>query len=493
MNWSQNISYAPPAAGQASWLPAKPSRREMAARGQGVILVAGLTAATLAGTAAVGGLRLADLMVSLPVMAWITLLAYRDRKHLTTAVIGVWVFSRLVRRLVDWQLGGFTSLTAISLLPMLATATLLIPVIPRWPRVPRELRQALWFMTVPVLISTLMGLVRYGASAAPEAGGWLVPLLFVPYLATRPMDDAERWSILRAGVLVCVASALYGVYQFLTMPPWDAMWLVQSGSTSSMGDPERLKMRVWGTLASSGTAGIIWALALVAAFADRGWRIAWRGPVVTALCAGLTITLVRGGWVSAVAGVACFVMLTRGRDGAKVAFVAVLAGLVLFFAVPHLPGGDRIGKRLQTFQNLESDGSANARVNITRDLVVGVARNPLGTGIGFKTAGKVAGESDNIAPVDNGYGDVLLTLGPLGGLTFFGGMLLLVRRLRHTRRRKGGRRALLLAPLALATLTATGMMNILAFSFGEISGAWCWLTVGLALGVAAAPETGHSR
>lgn len=466
-------------------------RQDSAGRAQGIILCVLLTAAALLGTAQVGDLRLVDLVISAAVMAGVIALAHRDSRHLTTAIVAVWIFSRFVRRVVDWQTGGYTSLTALSLLPMLATAALVIPLLPRWRYVQGRLRLPLGLMVIPVVVASVIGLVRYGPSAAPEAGGWLLPILFVPYLATRPMTDGERWSILRACVLLCAASALYGIYQFLFLPPWDALWLVESGMTSSMGQPEPLKMRVWGTLSSAGTAGAVWALALIAAFADRGWRPAVRAVAITLLTGGLMITLVRGGWVMAAVGVVCFIMFSRGRDGLKVAAVALLAGVILIFVTPHLPGGERIGDRLQTFQELDEDQSVNARISITTNLMSEIAAQPLGAGIGFKTAGKISGDSVGLVAVDNGYGDLFLTLGPLGGLAFLGGLLLIVGQLRVARQatlcmpaRRDGR---LLAPLAMASIMAAGVMTVLVFSFAGNSGIWIWLSTGLALTPAVMP------
>ncbi len=169
------------------------------------------------------------------------------------------------------------------------------------------------------------------------------------------------------------------------------------------------------------------------------------------------------------------------------AFLATIGAIILIFVTPHLPGGERIGDRLQTFTNLEEDQSVTARISITENLIESIAEQPLGAGIGFKSAGKVGGESVGIVAVDNGYADLFLTLGPLGGLAFLGGLLMLARQLKaartRARRTPGQGNAHLLPPLAMACMVSLAAATVLAFCFAGETAVWLWLTVGLASGV----------
>ncbi len=383
------------------------------------MLVGLMVGVAFAGAATLGGLRPVGLLAGAIVLSTAFVLAWRDSRWLGPYVAGVWIFAPLLRRLVDWQAGGYTSLTVLSLLPMLATLTLLVPTLPRLRYLPRRLRLPLALMVVPIVVAGVIGFVRYGVAAAPETAGWLTPMLFVPYFATRAMTEAERWWVLRWVVGLATVSAAYAWYQFLFLPPWDALWLVESGMTSSMGQPEPLKIRAWGTINSVGPAASVWALALIAAFADRRWMSWLRAACLIVLCGALLISIVRIGWIMAVAGMVTYVLLAGGKHRWRTAALFIFMGVATLLIVPLLPGGDRVVDRAATFGNLAEDNSARARLSITGELVSSITQNPLGAGLGAAASDKVAGDGRSVTGIDNGYLGLFVTLSVPGALCWF--------------------------------------------------------------------------
>ncbi len=240
-------------------------------------------------------------------------------------------------------------------------------------------------------------------------------------------------------------------------------------------------MRVWGTLNSAGTAGFVWSLAVVVAFADRTWRLPVRAVVLTVLIGGLMITLVRIGWIMAVVGVVAYLAMSRRRDKLRLMALAAVCGVILVAVTPLLPGGDRITSRMQTFGELENDGSFRSRVSITLSLAEEILSEPIGRGIGFKTAGKVSGDSVSLTAIDNGYGDLFLSLGLLGGAAYALGVLLIAVQVSPwgPRSRVTSDRATL-SGLAVAYFVATAAGTFSAFVLTAAAGTWTWLVLGLA-------------
>ncbi len=480
---TNDIAYDPGSRTRARSVPVGGSRRKRSAGHtvsiEGLLGCFAITAGGLGATAALGGLRIADLVITGLVMVGCIILATRDSRFLMVAVFAAWMFTPLVRRIVDWQSGGYTSITALSLLPMMVTSAIAIPLYPRRRQVPRRLGQPLLLMALPVAVAAAYGVIRYGPGAVLEAAGWLMPLIAVPYLATRPTTpDEKRW-LIRAAVLLAALASLYGIYQFMFLPIWDAIWLAQSGMMSSMGRPVAMEIRVWGPLNDCGSAATVWALAIVAAFAERRWHPAVRYPVIALHLLALSVTFVRIGWIMAVGGLLIQVVLSGRRGGISIAASVVVALAALTLALPYLPQGGKVLDRLVSFSDLENDTSYQSRAMSTQEMLRQVATQPFGIGMGYRTAAKISGSSTEIVAVDNGYADLLMTLGWVGAICYaygFAGLFGVGWRAIARDRRAwspgefGALACASLATVAICTLASFSMVGILAIWSGGCTG-----------------------
>jgi putative inorganic carbon (HCO3(-)) transporter len=457
----------------------KASTAEISARSRYAILCLIAYLGVMALCAKMGVLRVPDLVVTIPTLIAATALAMRDSKRLATFVVVVWILSRFVRRLIDWQMGGFESLTVLSLLPMMTSLTLIIPTIPRLQRLPNRISQALLLIVGPTLVATVIGIASYGSAAIIDAGGWLLPLLFIPYYAARPTPLAERLSTLRQVVVLAAIVAAYGWFQFVYLPPWDAMWLRESGMTSSMGQAETMSVRVWGTLSSSGPAAAFWASALgllMCGVRPAPARGALHGMLIGSV---LLLSRVRVCWLSPIVGLLTYGAL-RGRRGAGEAVgFGVLIAIVVAIAM-MLPGGDLVSDRLQSFGNLEQDNSLRTRLRIVSELVDSVAAHPFGEGIGYMSASRISGGGGKVTGLDNGFGAVAYSLGLPGAMFWFVGIACLAAALRtKVLRTSGVHRQIAVASLVQLAMSFASLAS--AFFMGGEMGIVMWLTMGLAL------------
>ncbi|TWT97965.1 hypothetical protein Pla108_21200 [Botrimarina colliarenosi] len=484
--------YPPPQAARTPLAGARQaSAAEVASRGQYVALCLGLHTLTLFACAQIDALRVPDLVVTIAVLVVCYQMAIRDSRHLAPFLISVWVLGRFVRRLIDWQEGGFESLTALSLLPMMAMLTTVICTAPRWRQAPHQLRQCLLLMGAPIAVATAIGLAAYGKAAVIDASGWLLPLLFVPYYAVRPTSLAERKSVLRFVVTLAAVVAAYGWYQFLYLPPWDAMWLRESGMTSSMGEAKVNSVRVWGTLSSTGPAAAFWASSIglmIAGVRPKPVCGALHGLLIGS---ALLLSRVRICWVSTLVGLVSFVFLKGSRGSSEAIGFAVVA--VIGVAVSTLlPGGDLVSDRLDSFTSLSDDHSFRTRKNFAFELVDLVTETPFGRGIGYGSAAKVSGASSSLAAFDNGFGAVLYSLGLPGGLLWFTGVAMLGKLLYDAAKNDltGVKPYAITGSVQLAISVASLAS---AFFMGGDMSVVLWLTIGLAFAPlpigAAAPAT----
>lgn len=217
---------------------------------------------------------------------------------------------------------------------------------------------------------------------------------------------AGRRRLLRALVVVAFAVAALGLLQRFTwngrilwfFVPWD--W----------GQPRLLQAQTSGPFVNrnhfAGYLGLLLPLGVVAALSPatvglgsgRRARLGL-GAAVATVATALIWSLSRGGWLSALAGVAlCLVLLRRGtRDaerpffpaGARTALgvVALGAGAAVAFALVPVPGpdpaapGNDIDVRLE--QTLEGPASWERRLADWRDSLPMLADHPLvGVGLG---------------------------------------------------------------------------------------------------------------
>jgi putative inorganic carbon (HCO3(-)) transporter len=406
--------------------------------------------------------------------------------HLIPYILMTYVLSPEVRRVIDYSAGTYTSVTLISITPLLATATLVFPVLSNWRRIPRPVLIPICMLGFSCIYALVVGMAHYGIAAVPEFATWALPLLVLPYLASSSADQAERDNWLKAFALIAVGVGAYTWVQFVTAPPWDMDWLISSGMTSSMGQPNPMEFRAFGPLNSTGTAGFFFPFLIAAVWTAKPLRNQWGAFAGIVVASALAITEVRAGWLMAGAMIAAgLVMRRKSSWWRQIAILAVVMGLFAV-VIPLLPGGDRVTDRLQTFGNLENDDSANARAATTTSLVRQVIGDPIGTGFGASAVGKVSGDSTMVCGIDNGFMAILVYFGWPGATLFFVALIMLVRLSSSLRRSPTDARPDLLVDLQRKPLALTAffgmLVGTLAFTaFAGLSAYVGWMLYGLML------------
>jgi len=306
--------------------------------------------------------------------------------------------NRELRRVLDWLAGEYDPRTVISVVPLAVGTLMGIPIAVRWGTINRRLRMTLIMFMFVLLYGMAIGF-RSGLAALMELTNWVVAMfaLALP-IAMRPsVETVDRW--IRSLVVVGLVVSIYGWIQFLLLPPWDAMWMLASGM-ASIGKVKPMEFRVFGPLNAPAPFAMFVGMALVPSLVSSRWRpLGWITPAV--IGAMLLLTCVRSMWIVTVVSLLVYTSARGGVEGIKRAMLIVGFTGLLFLAIPHLPGGDRVLDRASTFRDLQSDRSLQARTGIAVGGIQRLFSRPFGTGLG--STGVAAGLGSGAVVMDNGY------------------------------------------------------------------------------------------
>jgi hypothetical protein len=338
-------------------------------------------------------------------------------------VLATWIFSPELRRLVDFET-SYHAFSPISLFPTISLLPVIVCLGTEWKRLGINFRRVAIFWTIGFLFSFFIGVITLPpASSAYALVEAMTPLLFAVLLSVAGRDDDLKAVYGRVpSVLLWLAffSSLYGIFQYVSPPPWDVFWAQNSDIEGSQGETVAYGFRIFGTLNSTGPFSACLVLSILMNLprlrTSRWWSYALLAPQFIALI----LTLVRLSWITLLLGLALYLLLSPLR-GSVLRGLAVLGGTVavaiaLLFALSHGPetAASSFFDRIATFQHLSEDDSASTRVSQTETLFRYTLREPLGQGLGaVGLAAKLSSGGQTIV-VDNGYIARFLEMGFFG-------------------------------------------------------------------------------
>jgi putative inorganic carbon (hco3(-)) transporter len=387
------------------------------------------------------------------------LLAVNRSTYLVDFFMVVACTNRFLRRLIDWSEGSYDPQPLTSLAtPLIATMAVLAVALyfndlnRTWQRVAvlcgaavgyafllgvMQPRAAIYGL---LLYITSFGMMLYAALVQPNRETYL------------------RW--LRLIGLLGIGVAVYGVFQWATIPPWDAFWLESSGM-HSMGRAEAYQMNVFSTLESRGPFAFFMAVAAIPLICLPQCRRYFGLPGVAVLLLGALLSTARTSWGFIVLGVLCYVLLSGGQGIFRVALIAALLAATAAYALPMLPESERITDRVETLTELSEDSSFQGRIGIAQNGLWKVLAQPWGYGLGATGMGasKLAGQA---VIGDNGFLMLLAEFGFPGCLALALAFKLLMEelwRLGRVDRSPPVSYALALFLAALATLVISNWLD----------------------------------
>lgn len=407
------------------------------------------------------------------------LLARSDSNGLVPYIIAVWAFTPAIRRIYEWSYQEYNSVSMLSILPLLVTTTLIIPMLNKPLKLSPVLKGSLLCLSVALIYGLLVGGWKNGVAGLFDLANYAVPLAIIPYEAVRrsSLEVRKRWIICFVNVAVIVAG--YGILQFFIVPEWDAFWMNEVDMFSN-GQPLPYEIRVFSTLNSPGPAAIFLSTALVAMLINRQWRgfAGWFGVLLVAFC--LIVTLVRASWVTLVLALLLLIFLEQGKRKWGSMLAILLAGILMYSVLLAVPGGDNLVNRFTTLGNLENDYSYNDRMQFMWNIVPMLVNQPFGTGLGSVGVGTKLendGQLGQFGNFDNGILALFLTFGIVGGLAFSRALWLLAKLLWPPKLQEDSREARKYTILAFSVLIGAIAYLMFENRLVGVGGFVVWLIV----------------
>lgn len=332
----------------------------------------------------------------------------------------LWHVSPGLRRIVDYQLGGWEAQNPMSLAPFLVSAIAALGVARRLPELRRP-RFLPWSIAIICLLyGYFVGVLRLGVLPATHAlVSWLVPLLFGLYCAVEWRRYPEyQPAVRKAFLLGSLALGIYGVFQFVDPPAWDRLWMVDSGMYS-VGRAFPYEVRVFSLVNAPLPFATILVAGLFISLSGKG-----PGRIISLVVGSLALllSLVRSVWLAGTIGFIVYLASLPLRSVRRVMVMGTvtLAGLTLVpLAFPPdiaKPTVEIVKERFLTFGQLKHDVSFQDRAQFLDNITDVVTENPLGQGLGSTGVSSTLGDAGNgIRDFDNGVFAVLYSLGWFAG------------------------------------------------------------------------------
>jgi hypothetical protein len=338
----------------------------------------------------------------------------------------IWFLTPEVRRLVDYQI-GWNDISPVMIAPYLVSGMAALTLLRCLPQLLRPPLFPFALILMALNYAYSVGLVRAGPAAASYGLlTWIVPVLFGFHVAARWQQyPLYRDAIQRVFLWGVLAMGIYGIVQFLVLPPWDAYWM-RASPINSIGGPYPFKVRVWSTMNSPQPFALAMMAGLLFAFAAKG---SFRFVAGGAGYVSLLLSLVRTAWLGWAIGAVLLLVRARGLQRIRLLAVGLLVCLLSLPLLLLEPVAQRVTDRFDTMQQIDGDDSFRARLALYGDFFLVSSTNVVGQGIGSANlATKLADDVDlaEYRNIDSGVLEVMFVLGWPGTLLYLGGLLWLL-------------------------------------------------------------------
>ncbi|WP_109484184.1 glucose-6-phosphate isomerase [Paraburkholderia sp. C35] len=381
----------------------------------------------------------------------------------------LWFLSPEVRRLADWFKGAYTPTSLIQVAPLAVSMISGVSLLRFYPVLAKRRGLPVLLMLVGIVYAFVIGVFSNGLLAALyDVANWVYPILIgFHIIANWRLYPNFRTVVVGAFIQGMLVMGLYGALQFLVMPPWDALWMMNA-QMNSQGDPVQFGVRVFSTMNSSGPFAFAMLAALVYVTASRH-RLRWIATVAGFV--SFALSLVRsawGGWL-----ISMLVQIVKSSNRVRLRIV-VGAVAVVVIAIPMLmigPMAERMQIRLESMINLGDDHSYTVR-NQFYSQFAGIAfTNLAGSGMGATgTSTKLTREDAQLGEYgnfDSGVMNIPFVLGWPGTLLYMMGVVwILMRGLLTSQCIRSDRFATANLSIALATISMLVFTNSLVGTGG---------------------------
>ncbi len=371
--------------------------------------------------------RLLELVFT-PLMVAVSFWLYRRYPaHYLSMVLWLFFLSPEVRRFADYYNGTFNPTSMIMVAPLAAPAICGLSMILHYRLLSQRRVLPLVLMLMATLYGYVIGIIQFGVQPATfTLSGWLLPIFIAWHMMLTWREYPVYQRVLsRTFVYGTFVMGAYGVYQYISPPPWTVFWLLSSGMGTSSGEAVAFGMRICSTMNSTGPFALTIMAGLLMSIASPG-----RMKIVAGAAGipALMFTSVRTAWAGIVIGLVYPLAMLDAKSRVRLIMTAVcLAGLCTPVVMLDQVSGPLL-RRLSTLENLQDDNSFRSRSGFYTNFGEIASASFAGHGLGSTgLAAKLAPDnSQMIASVDSGIVDMLWVLGWPGSLLYVAGVFMLL-------------------------------------------------------------------
>jgi putative inorganic carbon (HCO3(-)) transporter len=361
-------------------------------------------------------------LVAVAICVPAVLLAARGSSWLIDYLFCVVILNRGIRRFVDYNNGAFNPTSLISLTPIVVGGLAVLVVISRLNRGEDQYSPTtlsiIYRYGAATAAAFVVGLISSRASAIYALGDYIAPIGLIGYGAIFGSNERifNRWcnSLAITGVIV----AGYGIWQFYTIPPWDAFWVSSVNFEGYLGSLEPTKMTLFSTMAERGPAATYLCSCLILVVLRPNTLSFFRLPAAMLIAVAMLLTYSRTTVLQFGIALVLFPILNSGTG--KFWAIAIVLLLMIYgeTLLQALPGEGRVLERVSTISDLQNDASFVGRLSQLRLGLTAASTEPFGVGIGSHglgnriSSGELSGFADS-----TGYVLALRTYGWIGFLT----------------------------------------------------------------------------
>jgi hypothetical protein len=388
--------------------------------------------------------------------------------HYLSMVCWLFFLTPEVRRFADYFKGSFNPTSVIMMTPFFAGTLCGLSMLLQYRQLGQRRAIPLVLMLIAVVYGYLVGVAQFGiVPATYTVVGWLQPIFIGWHIMLNwRLYPVYRRVLFKTFVCGTMLMGGYGIYQYVSPPPWTVFWLMQSGMETSSGSAVAYGMRICSTMNSAGPFATTIMVGLVMSLAAPGKAKILAG--ITGLPA-LLFTSVRSAWGGLVIALVYPLAMLDARSRlrlitAAIFFTGLCAPLLLIDRI-----SEPIVQRMSTIENLSNDNSFRARSGFYTDFGAFASESFAGHGLGSTgLAAKLAADpSQIIATLDSGVVDVVWVLGWPGTLLYAGGLFtLLWRAFLASLARPGDRFAITGVGVAISILSIMVMIDTMQGSSG---------------------------
>jgi hypothetical protein len=366
--------------------------------------------------------RLGKLLI-LPFPVFCTAVGYFLSKKLPPLYIvftfWLWFLVPAIRRIIDYQSGSFTP-GPWNLVPLLVTS---ISLLTFFQFVPKLSRKEIAIFALPisgVFYGFLVGLVN-----GLPVGKVIMELLSMVGSISFGFYIYSHWQYypgIRASLektflwgLICISG--YGIFQFLAPPEWEAFLLNSEFGNPTFGKPAPFEIRVFSTMNSPQACACALSTALLVLIASRPSSIKLPALIFGALT--LLLTLARTFWLGFLVGLLALIPFLKMRSQLRLVAIVAIVGFFVVLLATDESFYDVISKRLVSLSDTSDDGSLDDR----RSAFFKFLGFALTRVIGFGLAGGDVISVDNFSVGDSSLLYILVSLGLVGSIPYFIGLI----------------------------------------------------------------------